>query len=394
MVIINGWFISLKKKKIDFLPIIVIVIAFVVLKMNGDFDALISCFAPKAKLQENQQYENTNQEASKSGKSTAELIYEYQGLFNNAYSQKDYAKAISYGENLLLYTPNDSNNLEMMAYSYLELKDYVKSANYYNKVLDIDPNNTNAKDNLKYVSYYIKDNQLNSQINDLRITQEAPKELYTLVKTNLSPEIKTESEDILDLIWTVPNGQVMLRALLQNQIPINIVQYDGVAYFRRYYKDSKLLGEINIPVKDLENLNNKSQPARTRVYDMNSFMHEMGHAFYWTKYPQKENSLEEEMGVDMLGYNIANKIITGNYLTQKETSELSLNVLESLLADDHKNLPVYSGFSQDIKNSGMTLPYPAEYSDLVFMYKQLLAQKKTAHVPNLDKLANKPIAGL
>ena len=43
----------------------------------------------------------------------------------------------------------------------------------------------------------------------------------------------------------------------------------------------------------------KSQSSSSRIYNMNAFMHEIGHAYYWTQYPQDSNSLEEEIARTM-----------------------------------------------------------------------------------------------
>ena len=84
----------------------------------------------------------------------------------------------------------------------------------------------------------------------------------------------------------------------------------------------------------------------------------------------------------MLGYNVAYKIITGEYMTREQTGQYSLDSLQALLLDDHRKLPLYNGFPRFIQGYGISLPYPEVYSHLPMMYKKLLDEGKVAPLPS------------
>lgn len=96
------------------------------------------------------------------------------------------------------------------------------------------------------------------------------------------------------------------------------------------------------------------------------------------------DSLEEEFGGDMIGYNVALKIITGQYMNKGQAQIYSLDSLTGGLNDEHRNLPVYSGFNQAVQKNGIVMPYPEVYSNIPLLYKKLLQQNKVPHVPSLD----------
>lgn len=309
--------------------------------------------------------------------------------FNKAGNNKDFQTEVYYGEKIAIYQSNDSFFLTNMAYAYQELKIYDKAAYYWGKILVIDPNNSNAKQGLKYANYYLNENKLNNEINNVRVGKKAPAKIYALVKTNLGNDVKEEVDGILDLIWQEINGRIILQSLLDNRIPINILPGDFQDHtdlkWADNYKYTDVTG-IDISQKTIQDLNNTSLSSWNRIYNLNTFLHEFGHAFTQIKDPKSSDSLEEELGVSMIGYNISYKIVTGNYMTDEQIKQQSMGTFQALLSDDHKNLPVYSGFNKRMKKYAIYMPNPALYTDLVAMYKQLLSQGKTQHVPNLDKL--------
>ena len=309
-------------------------------------------------------------------------------LFQNYYKAHNYAKAIYYGEKIIAYSPSDLNYLSDTAYAYMELKNYPKAAEYYTKVLAIDPNNAPVRQNLKYTNHQIENEGLNLAINNVRVTQRAPSELYTLIQTNLSSDIRSEVEGILDLIWSVPSGELMLRAMWQKRVPIFIIQEDESAdtHERRYSNGTTVVDKIDIPLKYITMVNDTNLSSYERIYGLTAFMHEFGHAFSRIRDPQSYDSMEEELGVDMIANNIAYKIITGQYLSEHQTQEISMSRLSALTTDGHRDLPVYSGFNRRMHNYGMYMPNVYLYSDIVAMYQQLLSEGKVSNVPNLDNL--------
>ena len=284
--------------------------------------------------------------------SREELIYKYQTAFNKAYMEKNYQKA----------------------------------AEYYKKTLLLDPNNTYANQGLKYVNRFIENDNLNMAINNAKAGRKAPLIFYDLIKTDLSSDVRKKAEGVIDLIWSEQVGQIMLSELWQNKIPIKILDFAENGLFKPSYNGSLRTGEIQISLNYIQNLSDKSLYANQRLHYMNVFMHEMGHAYVWSRLPDSRNSLEEEIGVSMIGYNLSYKLITGSYLSKKQAQELSLKTLGALLADDHRNLPVYGGFNKNMKTCGMPMPYVEAYTDIPAMYKKLLAEGLVTPLASLDKL--------
>lgn len=318
---------------------------------------------------------------------TSKSTLEYQNLFIKYYLGKDYQNSAYYGEKIIVYTPNNIDFLRALAYSYFKIKDYEKSLVYYKKIVQLNPNNKADKMNFNTAKYYFENNKLNDLINKLEVTQNAPEELYRLIKTNLSSDVKNETEGILNVIWNEPNGYIMLQTILNKQVPINIIKSNENAQTNIEYINGKAnVTGIYIPVKYINMVNNKELPAEERIYAFHTFMHEFGHAYLHIKDPTCTDSLEEEIGVDIIGYNIAYKIITGNYLTKQQTQTKSLSSLASALNDKHKNLPVYSDFTNHMQQYGIKMPYPDVYANISSMYKKLVALGLTKHVSNLENV--------
>lgn len=312
--------------------------------------------------------------------------------FDNSYKQKDYKNAVVYGEKVSYRFTNDTNFCDAMGYAYLELKDYKNSILYYKKTLAINAGDNEAKHNLEYLQYHINENEEVYDINNRHSIGKAPAKLYRLVKTTLGPQVKQEADGILDLVWQEINGRIILQTLMDNNIPINILAGDFVDHTNvKWSSDYKYIdvSGVDISEKTIKDLNNTSLDSWTRIYNFNTFLHEFGHAFAQIKDPKSFNSLEQELGVSMIGYNVGYKIIYHRYMTDEEIKEQSMGTFEALLSDDHSKLPVYSGFNKEMKRYAIYMPNPDLYSDLVGMYKQLLAQGKTQHVPNLDALIKK-----
>lgn len=319
--------------------------------------------------------------------SNADAINKNYSLFFQAYNEKNYPNAVYYGEQSIPYMPADAKNLAALAYSYVELKNYQKASDYYNKALSLDPSNEDLKKKIKYLNAYIEDANLNKSINSIRVTEKAPARLYALINTNLSSDVKSEVEGIFDLVWNVPDGRRLLTTVWENRIPIYIVQSDGIAHTTVLVRNgTSTVQSITIPLKYIDKLNNPNLLGVARIEAFATFLHEFGHAYSRINDPRSFNSMEEEMGVEMLGFNISYRIVTGSYLNKKQVQDFYPQFLIGLLSDDHKNLPVYSGFDKRVQSYGISLPYPEVYSDLVPMYKKLLSEGKTNHVPNLDAL--------
>lgn len=327
------------------------------------------------------------------------LAIVYQNLANKNYSNSEYEKTIYYAKQSLSFNPDNVNPYHLMAQSYSALKDYENANEIYKKILLISPDDHVAQQNLKYTNFKHNDRVLNESINNLEVGHIAPERLYRLITPQAGVDIylAEKMKTILDLIWSEPNGRILLSALLKNDTPINITNgyvkanaartkqtktfyVYGIIPVASFTSNSSV--NVNIPVSHIENFNNPNLYASQRIYNLQVFIHEFGHAFIGIKNPNDVNSMEEEIGVSMIGYNIANKIITGKYLDKNETETYSIDCLKALLSDEHKDLPVFSGFDKTIQNYGVAMPYPEIYSNLPLMYKKLLSEGKVSPTPS------------
>lgn len=359
----------------------------------------------------------------------------YHNLANKYYSIGDYNKAIEYAQKSVKYNQEDIDCYNIMARSYFELNDfdnatvcykkvisanpsndsalhglaqlYIKTKNYddaanlYNKILSLNPSDNVARQNIKYVAYHKGEKILTESINNVQAYHDAPVALYKLIKPSAGITRGTveKMENILDLIWSEPNGRIMLQGLINKKVPINITQGTLSANAMKQQRQNTLLLygfipiysykksylSVNIPFNYIADFYDPNIAVRQRIYCLHVFIHEFGHAFMNVKNPNHDNSIEEELGVSMLGYNSAYKIITGHYLTKEQTELYSTGTFESLLSDDHSKLPVFSGFNREIQCYGLSLPYPEIYSNLPLMYKTLLKEGKVRSVASFSR---------
>lgn len=313
----------------------------------------------------------------------------YKKEFFNYMDAKNYQQAITYGEKALSYITSNAILFDL-GICYKKIQNYPKAAEYFEKVVVANPKDTEAQQALEDVNEQIKNVHLNFEINNMVAIEKAPSELYSLIKTDLGAGVISQVQTIFDLIWSVPTGKVLLQALWKTKIPVYIIISDGTAFMQpACNKKICYVEKITIPLKYIEYMNDKNSNPRLRIYYFSSFMHEFGHAYYLINNPVANisDSLEEEMGVSIIGQNIAYRIISGQPLNEQQIKRISLEYLRNMLSQDvYRKLPVYSGFNQNMANFGISLPYLYIYSDIPELYKQLLSEGKTSHVPNLDKL--------
>lgn len=325
----------------------------------------------------------------------------YYLLAENYKKLNDYTNSALYYNKILTINPKDDSAMSSLAYLYLTTNQNEKAQELYKKILLINPNDKIAQNNLKYVSYVQKDKKLSDSLNNLKIEEKAPKKIYRLIKCEkgVPKDYKEKMKPILDLIWSEQNGRTLLTTLSKKRIPIKIRLETAkaetlhktqiVTYSSAYglvpvssYTTTKTI--VNIPITYINNFNDNTLTAQKRIESLTVFVHEFGHAYMLANNPYNKDSIEEEIGVSMIGYNIASKILTGEYLNREESKEHAKGCLEGALSDEHRNLPVYGDFKRNIKFFGVALPYPEEYSNLISMYKILRSEGKTTPVPNFE----------
>lgn len=315
--------------------------------------------------------------------------YNYSGDLENAYEV--YKKVLS-------IDPENNDAKQAMAMIDLKMKHYNQAENIYSTILKSNPNDLVSKNNLAYVNSQKNKEILNNSINNLPVVPHAPTALYRLIKPSagITQNTVSRTKNILDLVWSEPNGKILLQELINKKIPITITQgaITANSVQQKQTNTLKLYGiipifsydtsslSVNIAFNYISDFYNPNIDAEHRIYDLQVFIHEFGHAFMNCKQPNHSNSIEEELGVSMIGLNSAYKIITGQYLDKMQTEQYSMNVLQSLLSDDHNKLPIYSGFFKNIQNYCINLPYPETYSNLPLMYRKLRADGRIAPVQN------------
>lgn len=355
----------------------------------------------------------------------------YQQISYKYYSTQIYDKSIYYAKKALYINPNDSYSYNIIARCYSAINDnqnaitnynkiislnpkdidakhalaqiymgdkqFNKAKELYNRILTIRPEDQIAKNNLEYVTFQQSEKFLSESINNLKIEHIAPQKLYKLVKIEVTNSCTLEDmKSILDLVWSEPSGQIMLQSLMKKKTPIYIVQGTSKANAEKTQQTHTIYAygiipiakftissnSVNIAIGYIDNFKDKNLSSYQRIYNLQVFIHEFGHAFMNIKNSNNTNSIEEELGVSMIGYNIAHKVITGKYLDKKQTENYSKDCLESLLSDEHRELPLYSNFNNTIQSYGITMPYPEVYTNLMPIYNKLLSEKKIAPVPN------------
>lgn len=299
----------------------------------------------------------------------------------------------------------DADNVEIMhalAQTYIKQKQYEKAAPLYKKILTINPSDKVALQNTQYVQQEVQDKALDSGLQSVSICEKAPPSVYALLKQDngVSSASIENAKYILDLIWSDPTGRLLLTSLAKSKVPINIThqiaknanatRVDKQNTFYLYgvipvfsYNRSKLC--VNIPEAHVQNFMNTQLPANQRLFSLHAFIHEFCHAYRNINYPNAKNSIEEELGASMIGFNVSYKIVTGNYLTLNQTKHYSIECFKSLLSDSHRDLPVYGGFQNYMMAKGILMPYPDVYVNIVLMYKKLLTSGSIAPASTFAK---------
>lgn len=320
----------------------------------------------------------------------------YQTMGASYLSLNDYENAIKYYSKSAQTNPNDIETLHSLAQAYIKSNKLDKANKIYQKILAISPNDKVAQNNLKYTDYKTTEEKYDKSLDNLTVSQNAPKSVYALLlpEQDVPAEARQTMRTILDLTYSDPSGRIMLQELVKKHVFVNIVMDNSKANTTTEGQKQTIYAygilplatfnsstvTVNIPVQYINNFSNPNLTAHKRVYNLHVFIHELGHAFIHLKYPNDENSLEEEIGVSMIGYNIASKVLTGQYLTKAQAQSYGLNCLAVAFKDEHRTLPFYNGFNKRIQKYGIIMPYPETYSNLEAMYQKLVSEGKVKPV--------------
>lgn len=332
------------------------------------------------------------------------LVQAYNNIIIIYKEKGDNLHVIEYSKKLALLTPNDEEVFLDLGYSYAMLNQFENAAIYYQKALKINPSSKDAKYNLEVAQQHLAQTQLTRSINSVIPSEKVPVQLYQLIKMDKGLRYTTYSDfiDILNLIWNDPEGRIYLNLVLKRKIPMNITRGGGNtnATTQEYKQTLMLYGviplfsyktgmkdvEINIGEDFITGFKNKSLDAHTRFYDFHVVLHEMGHAAKAVLNSSSPNSMQEELTTSMIGYNIASRIFNGRNLNEDEVVEYSKRCMKAILMDEHRNLPVYGSFVNDISRYNIVPPYPYLYADLVSLYASIRNDNDVVRHERLEQM--------
>lgn len=330
--------------------------------------------------------------------------------YNRAIDLKDsnsYISAISELDNAALLDSENHDIYSLRAFCCLKAGLYDKAREDYKKVLKLDNTNEEAINNLKVLNNLENEQRMTEKLNSLVITQQAPQELYSLVKvkSGISPDIYGKTYQILDLLWGDREGQNLLRAIIKNRIPL-VITYSGANTEAQIKSNKMYLSYFGIPLVPIYTPRGKeisviisdefvykflNSDLRTskRIEALQVFVHEFCHAAKNTVTASSDNSILEELTSSIIGYNIASRLIDGRDLTEEETYDYSRRCLKAILTDKHKVLPLYNNFNNDIQKLGVYPPYFHRYQNILELYKDVRNDSDTIRYTKFESMISR-----
>lgn len=296
------------------------------------------------------------------------------------YTKKDYRLAAKYYEKAALEHPNSSKIYEALSNCYDLIKDHKNALKNYEIFLKL---NKTAMNNaqiftLNKFKFLVKEDNIFLNLNSLKISEKAPQTLYSLVcfDPKVTESTKNKTYEILDYIWSDPEGQILLDNLISNQIKIYILHGESVAHTDFTYNNDYIVIDDRIKIWDdtVKNFKNSLMPAFYTADTLRTFITELGHAISGDnpKYKLLPDSIEEELGVNMIAKNIIYRMCGKNGISKDDAIIYSKMSLLSILSDQHKDLPVYNNFNFEAKEVyGLDIPYDEEYCNLMDVYKEI-----------------------
>lgn len=227
-----------------------------------------------------------------------------------------------------------------------------------------------------------------------KITQEqkVPSKVYRLVKLEkgIPANYSDDMNQILDSFWNEPNGKLILNTLCKNKVKIKVVKTEGRVYASEeevsisYSPSTANQGDmyklfyitVAVPANYISDYSNKKLSFDKRLYSLGYILHELAHAYVFVKDPHNTNSIEQKLTLTMFGYNEANKIITGSYLSKEQSVIYTDIALKSIVDYENKKFPIYSGITKKLTKEGIKLQNTEDYTDITALYKKLLSEGK------------------
>lgn len=326
--------------------------------------------------------------------------------YNLAYiynKENNTEELIDVSKKIIILNPKTEHDYLMHGNSYIQIKQYDNAINCFEKVLKLNSDNYEAKYNLKTATDFKNQQILSINLDKIKPVKKAPESIHMLLKFDdrVSNDVKNKTTEIIDLIWSDPEGNLLLTTLQSQNVQIKIntlaEQANALPEYKMVDNQLTLFGFIPIGYKKAISINisqnyvydfmNPQLAPHKRFYSFEVFIHEMCHAVREMDLKRVNgNALEEELVSSMIGYNIASRIFLEHELTEIETSRHAEEVLLALIKDEHKDLPLYNNFSIEIANFGIKPPHPYIYQNLAKIYKAIKNEPDFVPLPKLESL--------
>ncbi|MDD3012407.1 MAG: tetratricopeptide repeat protein [Candidatus Gastranaerophilales bacterium] len=317
-----------------------------------------------------------------------------------------YDQAVRCYKKGLEYDPKDAKIYYNLGVTYNLMGQNEEAILNYNKALKIDPKFADAGNNLKVSIEKKEDRELSRKIDNLSPVQKAPPEIYNLVRLDrgVNYAVLDKLYEILDLIWSDPDGQKLLSIIKNHNIPViitqgsentnakisvtnkkNVITYAGIPLFSYKTGQNKEIS-VNIGESHILAFKNPALTSNKRIYSLHVVIHELCHAVKNSVSKTSDNALNEEITASMIGYNAASRIIRGKDLSENEARKYAEGCMQVVLNDEHRFLPVYNNFVGDIQKSGINPPYLYLYQNVVQLYKSVRDDPQTQRVDTLERM--------
>lgn len=312
--------------------------------------------------------------------------------------QKNMQELAKVCKSITSFQPSTARESIFHGKCYINLGQPDKAIPYYEKYLTYNPKNLDAKDTLEYAKNQIYLQNLVTNMNKAKPSEKAPADVYALVKdkSEVNNDVIPRIQEILDFIWSDPEGKILLKILIENNVPIVIVP--NAAKPTTFISGSQNIVEIEVPPINVYNFQDTKISNDSREEAFDSLLHEIGHAVKASiikkdnKTAHIVNAYEEEIFVSMIADNITSRIFTRQGLCEYTSYIKAKAYLRSILDEDqhdsHRKLPLYNGYGEFIMSLGIKPPYPNFYKNLAPLYKELRNDPSIIRHPELESIIN------
>lgn len=281
--------------------------------------------------------------------------------------------------NMALKEKRDAVALKILGHIYTRMKDVEQARSCFAESIAIDSDDYGTQIGFILSNFYYNQRALRKGTEiDIKPKEKAPESLHKLIKADafVSNEKLSKLQNIIDLIWNDKEGEILLTVVDDNRITIvlesgntdsnltfpdyNITYVDGDQ--TRYVPVSELEEGNKFKIK----INEKkfTENYETTLYDsISSVVSPICHAVYRQSHYTKEISKEEDLLCNLIGSNIAKRIIHNENLSKSETINEALmsNVTDLHNKSNKKNKDSF--FLKSMRELNVNPPNYELYSD-------------------------------